>query len=70
MFSSTGLAAAHEGQGRALGAAGAAGHRRVDRENAMLRRQRMGLFCTLDVDGGAIDDQRALFHRGDDIGPD
>ena len=77
IFSSTGLArreglgvaAAHEGKRCTLGAGGAAGDRRVDRKGAVLGRQRMGLLGAFDIDGRAIDDQRALCHRGNDLVP-
>ena len=64
------LAAAHERQCRALGAAGSARHRRIDRKHAAFGSQRMRLLGAFDVDGRAIDDERPLGHRRDHFIPD
>src|SRR2546429_621721 len=50
------VATAHEGERRALGAAGAAGNRRIDRRQAVLGRQRMRLLGAFYVDRRAVDD--------------
>ena len=57
-------AADHEGQRRRRGAAGAARDRRVERSDAARGRERVGLARACDIDGGAIDEQRALPRRG------
>ena len=56
-------AARHEGEGRRLRAADAAGDRRVEGRKPSSRRHRMRLAGALDVDGGGIDDERAGAHR-------
>ena len=42
----------------------------LDREHAVLGRQHMRLPRAFDVDGGAVDDQRALSHGGNAPVPD
>ncbi len=53
------LAARHEGQRRGLRARHAAGDRRIERGEARLCRGGMELPCSVHLDGGAVDEERA-----------
>ena len=64
------LSSAHERQRRALGAASSPGHGRVDRTHSRRCGKRMGATGAFHVDGGRINEERALASRNQRLGPD